>query len=366
MFEAGKPAKGKNFFDRKATKKILSLLIKDHMDFMMKAPRRYGKTSLVREIMGDKQYIYIDFMKRPKLQDVVEDMINQAYEILGLNGFIKKSREAIGDLLSEKSIKGSVGLGDITLGLEIANESKETDVCKRFTETLDLIETLGKKNGFVFTIVFDEFQEIIKHECGEDILGMMRGTLQHQEYTHAIFLGSIESVMNRIFSNKESPFFNYCRLIELEPFDLKELEDEIKPVLLKKEIVFGNDEDFTKLLEKLEGHPANTMLTIQILYYSMMEKGGVSVVKQEDIDEAYESTYYDRKEASIQMVLRAKSKKNYLDVLYSTARDEESELEPSRLYQIRRGLIDMGLLIQRGRDNYLIADNFLKEYLIRE
>lgn len=365
MFEAGKPAKGKNFFDRKKTKKTLSHLFQDYMDFMIKAPRRYGKTSLVKELLQEKKYIYIDVMKQPKLQDVVDDIINQAYEILGLNGFIKKSKDAIGELLSDKSLKGSLEIGDIALGLEIARVSKDEDICKKFTDALELIETLGKKNNFKFTMVFDEFQEIVKYECGEDILGMMRGTLQHQEYTHAIFLGSIESVMNKIFSNKESPFYNYCRQIELEPFDLDEIESEVKQVLLKKEIAFENDKDFRELLERLEGHPANTMLTIQILYYSMMEKEGVRIVKTEDIDEAYESAYYDRKEASIQMVLRAKTKKHYYDVLYATARKEELDIGTSTLYQARQGLIDMGLLIQRGRDNYLIADNFLKEYLRR-
>jgi len=48
---------------------------------------------------------------------------------------------------------------------------------------------------------------------------------------------------------------------------------------------------------------------------------------------------------------------------YCIANEVEMELDSQSLYKARKGLVDMGLLINRGRDNYLIADNFLIEYL---
>ena len=362
MFEIGKPAKGEKFFDRSKAKRTLGQLMTDHVDIMIKAPRRYGKTSLIKEVLGDSPYVYVDFMKRPNLNLITEDILNQLFGIMGIKSFTEKAKHKLSELFAGYDIKSSIGLEDISLGIEIIN-SKEKDTCIDFLKTLKIVEKLGKKSNQIFTIVFDEFQEIVKYECEGDILKMLRGELQHNEHIHTVFLGSVESIMNNIFDDKNTPFYNYCRKMDLEPFDLNELEQELSKLFSNKKIVFENQDGLKNFLVKLGGHPANTMLAIQILYYIMLDKESVMLVKQEDLDEAYESAYYDRKDAIVQMILRAKTKKHYHNVLYCIANEVEMELDSQSLYKARKGLVDMGLLINRGRDNYLIADNFLIEYL---
>ena len=48
MFKVGKPVTGKDFFDRSKMLKTVKQQIINDQDFMIKAPRRYGKTSLVK------------------------------------------------------------------------------------------------------------------------------------------------------------------------------------------------------------------------------------------------------------------------------------------------------------------------------
>ena len=43
MFDYGKPVSGKNFFDRSGPKKDILRFIEEGVDFMIKAPRRYGQ-----------------------------------------------------------------------------------------------------------------------------------------------------------------------------------------------------------------------------------------------------------------------------------------------------------------------------------
>ena len=329
---------------------------------MVKGPRRYGKTSLIKELLKEEEYIYIDLMNRTKIEAIVEQLLDQAYAMVGVAGFVGKAKKQISELFQAKSLKGEVSIGDLSIGVEIVN-SDDDDSCGKLMKALETVDGLGKKIDRKITIVFDEFQEIVKFECRYDILAALRATLQQQQYTHLVFLGSVESVMSKIFSEKKSPFYNYCRQFQLEPFNTEELQKDLVKLFMQEKIVFENYDDLEKLLKRLNGHPANTMLTMQILYYIVLGKKSAMVVKAQDLEEAFDSAYRERKDASIQMLLRAKTKKHYHELLYTMANALPHELGAATLYKVRQGLQEMGLLVKRGRDTYLIADNFLEEYL---
>jgi len=364
MFDYGKPVTGKLFFDRSGPKKEISVLIKNGADFMIKAPRRYGKTSLVDEVLGDKDHIYLDFRRVPRLSLIPEEILNQAYEMVGIKGFIEKAKKNAITLIKDAKLSCKIDIGIVEIGAEIAFESSEKkSECEKLVEALDVVDKIGKALGYKIPIVYDEFQDIKKFQClGGDILEVLRGTLQHKQYIHSIFLGSIESIMTKIFENKKSPFFNYCRKIHLLPFDIKELNDELIVAFASKKIVFENDKILTELLQKLGGHPANTMLVMQTLYFMTLENNR-KLIKGEDALTAFNKAYYEQIDLITQYVSEMKTRKNYHDVMYRMARKEEQILNPQSLYQVKSGLMDMGLLIQNGRDNYLIADSFLEAYL---
>jgi len=364
MFDYGKPVSGKNFFDRSVPKKDISRFIKEGVDFMIKAPRRYGKTSLVKEVLGDTKYIYLDFRRVPRLSLISEQLLDQAYDMIGISGFMQKAKKNVVSLLKEAKINTNINMGIVELGAELVFETEEDrSDCEKMVEALDIIDKIGEDLGTKITIVYDEFQDINRLKCDDgDILEVLRGTLQHKENLHSIFLGSIESIMADIFENKKSPFFNYCRKINLKPFDIKELTVDLTSAFKQKKIVFKDDKVLPALLEKLGGHPANTMLTMQMLYFMTLENEN-KLIKKENADEAYERAYYEQIDLVTQYISEMKSRKNFHDVMYRIARDEEQSLSSQALYQVRSGLLDMGLLVQQERDTYLIADSFLEAYL---
>ena len=366
MFEYGKPVHGKNFFDRTDMKKKIKAFISNGTDFMIKAPRRYGKTSLIVEMLGDTPHIYLDFRRVPRLSLIPEQLIDQGYELLGIKGFFMKAKSNALSLIKEAKLTAKVNLDIVELGAEIVldAEGKDGD-CEKLIDALDIVDKIGERLGKKIVIVYDEFQDIKRLDCGDtDILEVLRGTLQHKEYLHSIFLGSIESIMTDIFENKKSPFFNYCRKMSLDPFDLKELNGELLKAFKEKKLIFEQDKDLENILLKLGGHPANTMLTMQSLYYLMLEKKQ-ELIKTEDVHEAFERAYYEQLDLVTQYISEMKSKKHYHDVMYRMARGEEQVLSSQALYQVRKGLVNMGLLIQKDRDSYMIADSFLEEYLKR-
>jgi len=78
---------------------------------------------------------------------------------------------------------------------------------------------------------------------------------------------------------------------------------------------------------------------------------------------AYEKAYYAQMDLVTQYISEMKSRKNFHDVMYRMARNEEQVLTSQALYQVKNGLVYMGLLVQEERDVYLIVDSFLEAYL---
>ena len=73
MFQSGSPVKGKNFIDRKKYLPLFKSYIDNNQHIMIKAPRRFGKTSLIKHIFEYEQnyeFIYIDI----RLQHTLESL----------------------------------------------------------------------------------------------------------------------------------------------------------------------------------------------------------------------------------------------------------------------------------------------------
>lgn len=366
MFDYGKPVRGENFFDRSKMKRVISQLLSNDIDFMIKAPRRYGKTSLVLELLGDTKHIYLDFRQVPRLSLIPEQLIDQAYGLLGIKGFFLKASSNVLSLIKEVKLLGKVNIEVVEFGAEIVlGSTNKVSSCEKMVDALNIVDKIGESLGKKITIVYDEFQDIKRLSCEDgNILEVLRGTLQHKRFIHSIFLGSIESIMTEIFESKKSPFFNYCRKMSLEPFDVKELNIELIEAFKKKKIIFTDDKILISILNRLGGHPANTMLTMQTLYFLMLEEKR-ELIKESDVMEAFERAYFEQLDLVTQYISEMKTKKHYHDVMYRIANKEDHVLTPQALYKVRKGLLEMGFLVQTDRDMYLIADSFLDEYLTK-
>ncbi len=364
MFQVGKPVSGKQFYDRISMKKEVQRYITSKQDFMIKAPRRYGKTSLIKEVLKDKEYIYIDIRRAYDISKLPNEIIQRAYEIAGIGSIIDKIQDNVVKFLSNIKGKVKIDYKIIEASAEYITKQKEVDSCEDLIIALQTVEDIAKSLGQSIIIVFDEFQDIKKFKCKSgDILEVLRGTLQHFEYVHSIFLGSIESIMTNIFENKKSPFFNYCRKLKLKEFDIDELAVELINAFDLKGISFENKLDFIMLLRTLNGHPANTMIVMQNLYFLSLEKEKKLITK-DDLYEAYENGYYEMLDLVEQYIIELKDKKHYHEVLYQIVNKQSSTLSPQALHQVKKGLVDMGYLHKIEKGNYKIIDNFLEIYLL--
>lgn len=362
MFQVGKPVTSQDFFDRSAILKEVELLIANRQNFMIKAPRRYGKTSLIKQAMQgkDTHFLYLDIRRESRLENIAEQITEFAFSLAGIEGFFRRLRENVMRFITSAHHELKVKTELLEYSVEFFTDDKKSN-CERVIHALQTVEKIAAEMYLDLFIVFDEFQDVQRFECNGDILEMLRGELQHQDRVTYAFLGSLEHLMTQIFENRKSPFYNFCRKLQLKPFDIEELQPQLIAAFKSKKIVFEDPAALNDVLHRLNGHPSNTMLVMQKLYYLALERD-VPMVDVKMVHAAYDNAYGESLDLIEQYVIELKGRKHFYDVLCRLARGEEQALKAQALNQVYKGLIELGFIANVARGEYVIHDGFLVEY----
>lgn len=364
LFKYGKPVTGNYFYDRSGMRKRVSGFLKSKQSFMIKAPRRYGKTSIVLEELReiDPDHLYVNLQMYPRTELLAEKIANYAFTQAGYRGFFEQLRKNVATLLREIR---SIGLESdfFTATVEFYADTGRSG-CEQLVKALETLDAVAKRAGRTLYVVFDEFQEVSSFACEGDILNLLRSAMQMHENVCYVFLGSKPTMMTTIFENKKSPFYNFCRKLVLEPFDIEELHKEVIAAFKSIQVVFEDEGDLKALLARTEGHPANTMLVLQNLERLAMAQS-VKLVKKKMIEKAYEEAYDEMQDLIAEYLNEIRRKEHLHDVLYREAVGQKQTLSSPLLAQKRKTLEEMGFLEKKERGQYRIVDGFLKETFIR-
>jgi len=359
MFKTGSPVKGIDFIDRIKHIPIFQAYLDNNQHVMIKAPRRFGKTSLVKHVIENKEnnytFIYIDIRRAVSLKSLSNQILDKAYSYAGIDNFIYSSKKSVRTLLKAlQSIKID-NIGEITL----EHLENDTDEVELFLHSLDMVDKIATKKNTNIKFIFDEFQDIA-NLADKNILEQLRSVVQHHENVTYIFLGSIESMMTNIFESKSSPFFHFARIMPLGGLDIKELGDYIFRELDKRNIEYKKDA-INIMLNFLQGHPDYSMQVFQAIYY-------IAIIDEKVIDkklciEVLKKVILENRAYLDELVQKTKTKKHLYKILSSIANNTEIDLQPNVLYNSRVVLEDMGLIRNIGRGKYEIVDIFLRVLL---
>ncbi len=361
MFKSGMPVYGKDFIDRKQHLIKFNTFIKNNQHIMIKAPRRYGKTSLVVHLFETHKYnkIYIDIKRVNSLESLAKQIINEAYKYAGINGIIQKAKDSISHLFKQlkTTIKIDIEIAELTIETLERNEKKQIDEVEFFLYAIELVEEIAKQKNLNIKFAFDEFQDILLITDNK-ILDKLRSVIQHHQNVTYIFLGSIESIMNKIFANKTSPFFHFARVIELDGLDINELKSFCKVFFKSKKIIY--DEFLFEIIAYLEGHPYYTMKTLQSVYYKSLEQSSQDITKQDCIT-ALNEAFFETKSYLEEIIEKIKQKKYQYKVLWNLANEiKDANIDSLTLYKTYKSLQNLGYITKVDRGEYCISDIFLK------
>lgn len=173
-----------------------------HRPTVLVAPRRFGKTSILRRVGAD-------------LADTTTVINVDLYELRSWADLAAR----LDDALDRVAVERRADLARIAAGLELnlgvvkatfsARNRPEPDLT--VDRLLDVIVTHGLRTPTV--VVFDEFSSVIRLDGAA---GLLRTKLQHH-YTKVglLFAGSEPSTMRMLFSDADQPFYAQADLLTL-------------------------------------------------------------------------------------------------------------------------------------------------------
>jgi hypothetical protein len=234
------------------TSRLLALAAGGHSSRLV-APRRYGKTSLLRRVLDEAARdgwaaALVDLEGVLSLSSVVV-RIERAYD-RSLRGTVRRTVDA---LLRTWQIGVSLGAGGFTASLQ---SNPRIDVESVLLRLLDLPAKLHERTGTRSLVAFDEFQDLLRVD-GAD--GILRSVLQHQtDVASYVFSGSAPSLMQRLFEDPSRPLLEHAVPVELRPLPTDSTAAFLEDRFRRTGRELGNA--LEPVVAFARGHPQRTML----------------------------------------------------------------------------------------------------------
>jgi uncharacterized protein len=225
------------------------------------APRKYGKTSLLKRALleGDKSEgfipILVDLYGIGSIADVAI-RIERAYAA-ALKGPI---RAKIGSFLQKTGLGLSLGALGISAKLQLSPQAVEP--LAALHALLDLPGSLEKEGGFRAFIAWDEFQDVNNIPNLDAIL---RAHIQHQsEVASYVFAGSEPGMLKLLFETKGRPLYGSAVAMRLGRLERQDLASYISRRFEQTKRSAG--EALNPLLDAASGHPQRSMMLAHHLW----------------------------------------------------------------------------------------------------
>lgn len=216
-----------HFIGRERELKRLLANFSHGINTILMAPRRWGKTSLVKRAMSEVQskqikVIYIDaYFCRDEYDfynHFAESILHQT------NSKFEEWADTAAEFLTRLSPKVSYHLPSmeefsVSLGITPRTHKPE--------EILQLPEIIAKKKNIHLIICIDEFQQIGEFSDSLTVQKRMRSVWQHQEHVNYCLFGSKKHLLQNMFLKSSYPFYKFGDIIPLDPIQ----EDSWLPYL---------------------------------------------------------------------------------------------------------------------------------------
>lgn len=226
-FVYGRPiSREEDLANREEEKRVLMADVLSEQPVMMHAPRRYGKTSLVRVVArklleeNEMPFVYADLWGVRSITDLVE-VLGEAYS--KASGLLR-ARRSLAELL--RSIGFEVSVSGI-LSVRYEPRGREDSGRGALRELLRVPQRMAERSpSGKLLLVLDEFGEL--NDVPEEPDALMRSAFQDSPDVSFIFLGSKRSLMDALFSDRRRPFYNFGRRTTLGRLAYDELGEFVE------------------------------------------------------------------------------------------------------------------------------------------
>lgn len=272
------------FANRIRELKELSSHARNKANVVLFAPRRYGKTSLVKKIQANLKQdgfitIYTDFFMAASVDDVAERIAGSVYSILHKReSFLQKGARYLKIFKTFRPVfKPS---SDEGLAFTVEPVSSGMSGIYLLDKVLEELGEFIRREPSRIHIVFDEFQEITDLK-ERRIEGIIRKHIQTHQ-TSYFFVGSRRRILLDMFNQRNRPFYQSAIIYPLEPLPHEELTS-----FLIEQFKLGGKNCSIKNAEIISNKVSQYPYYAQNLSYNVYEIAGRTVTKN-DIEIGFE------------------------------------------------------------------------------
>lgn len=357
----------KLFINRK--KELTKLIdgLQNGNNYILVAPRRFGKTALAKKVLDEiarhKDYLIvkIDFMTYSggTVRSVAEGIVEKILNSLGIAGKLRR-------IWSQLGVKLNLKVRYYDLEIEpLLHMFRTGDEWALLEESLALTEKVAIKEKKHLVVFFDEFGEL--YSLGERVIKVFRSIIQHHEHVSYLFAGSQETIMNKIFVDYAGAFYRFGELIflkELDKEDIFKYVVETYPQINKKDKI-EEYQIIEEILSTLNGHPYYTAQAIEYLRSN-------PTCTHEEFYAFLNEELVEREHAYLnQQLIKMKERQHSIDVLRVIALElnpynELKTLAKQTVSRVLRYLEDIGQIRKLGRAQYKITDPLLVLLLLND
>jgi hypothetical protein len=368
-FTYGETVSEEAFTDREAELRELESDIRNGQNVVLIAPRRYGKSSLVRAALSRLiaegiLVVEVDLMTTPTKERFAAKLAKSIHDDLASAVFRAKERTRI---FASLRITPSMSVdteGRMTFGFSASRNAADIDAT--IERLLELPAEIAAEKKRRVVVYFDEFQEVTRLD--PHLPGLMRAVFQTQREVCHVYAGSKRDMMHRLFNDRNEPFFRSAKTVELGEIPVPLFADFVRAQFDRTNRVIG-DAVVGKLLDVTRGHPHAT----QQLAYALWE----------EVPEGFTATDADA-DAALRAVLRAEnarfthlwdgatpSQKLLLEAFarepgrpFTNAYRLAHDLPPaSNVQRALRPLLAHELVRKEPDGSYDLAEPFLREWI---
>ena len=209
-FKYGCTVSDEFFCPRPELERRLAEHIKSGQHVAVVGARRTGKSSLVLEAARRARgfaLFHVDFLDVRSRAEMCKRMVAALSRLESTDSWMAKMMKTLVRLRPTLSIDPRDGSPTVCID---TREAGEPDSLGSVLDAL-VAQTARRKT----CVVFDEFQDVMNIDDGENALAVLRSRIQLDSHTPYIFLGSVRHKMLDIFLDSHSPFYHGASVLDV-------------------------------------------------------------------------------------------------------------------------------------------------------
>lgn len=370
-FRFGQLVRGEDFCNRLDELEEIKRNITNGYSSWIYSPRRFGKTSLIlkafEELAGIKT-IYIDLYNVQSLSALVEKYSQSVLKELfdwksGIKNIGKKMSVFFKGITPKISFDAQ-GNPSVSLEPQVIEDKGDIE------NILEIPEKIANEKKYQVCIAFDEFQEVNRIE--PFLINWMRSAFQRHRSVSYVFLGSKQSLMETIFADSNSPFYEFGIKVPIHEISPQDWEGFIKNKFKCTGLEITG-ETIAAIIDKAGGHPHFTQYFASVVWEFLVEgfdqgEAGFTTAWMDRIVDGQSVIFqnlFDQLNQNQRKVLMALASLKKDEQLFSQSYRKKHRLPATSTLSVTLNALIKKDLANKSNGSYSVLNPVLKEWLLR-